>query len=498
MATVREQSIRWFVLLSNLLVVAPFIYLIYKIIRDKDYNKIANAILTLFTSIVWFLYHLCQTDDSPGDDGYFHVCILPFSNLSWTYFVVSIVTIANLLSYSPPTKHYWVRDVSIMLLLLLSPYVFYQSSNQTAADTNMYIFAGSIAAFILISRLILRRLREDALNWYSPELSNYCWHAAIFPTPPPVSPIPARTPSPFIYTGPSPIMKWPVDFNYPSTDNDSPLPPRAPSPFVFANNPIETTDLESDYVSADGLDTTSNADTDLGEDEGEDGDGDGNGKEDMDTDKDKNKDMYTDTDKDKDKDKDRTRGGSNDSNVILVFEKDKPNLFRQKIHENSQKLKKQNEHQSDTHGTSKDQEPDDEMDEKVKCKCMRICCSRRCTYYELSWKIPESVIWWFPWEGNLVFLITALLLSAAGLVCFIENNNNLNMYWYLHPAWHSFEALATLFWFLFIDTIPDEHISFNPVNYNIRQIRTPNPAFTDQNNYGDQSSPNPFLTLVPV
>lgn len=306
MATTDEQAIRWFVLLSNLLFLAPFGYLLYKIITDKDYNKILNAVLVFYVGLTSFIWHLCDTADSPGDDNFFHYCILPSSILFQADFVTSIVTIANVLSYSPPVTHYWIRDNSIVIVFLLAPYVNYMS-NDTSADTNMEILIGVLSFLILLARWILRAMRSDAVCWDT-NRSCYCCHLARFPTP------------------------LSDSTNYSNLDND-----------------LKITSIEDDKI-----------------------------------------------------------------------------VFSDEIESNK--------------------------------KNITSCCATPPPYYELSWKIPGKVVWWFPFEGNLTFLIVALILGAAGLACYIVDLTQL--YWYLHPAWHSFEAFAILFWFMFVDTIPGESKSY--------------------------------------
>jgi len=316
MADANDIATRYFVLLSNLLFLALFGYLLYKIIVDRDYNKILNAVLIFFTGLASMIYHWCDDQDSPGDDGYYHVCILPFNVLYQADFIISIVTIANALSYSPPVKHYWIRDNSIVIIFLLSFYVNFQSSANTSADTNMEILAGVVAFLILLARWILRATRSDAVGWSdsspSPAL---CCHVA-------------RYPVPLVAT------------------------------------------------------TSSNANDDL----------------------------------------------------VITF---------------NENLGLGDELQLEYENTNN----------------KSTCCPPP-TYYEFSWKLENGkIIWWFPFEGNLTFLITALVLGASGLICYVQDQNEL--YWYLHPAWHSFEAFALLFWFMFIDTIPDEHKNYQTLSSTI-------------------------------
>lgn len=75
-------------------------------------------------------------------------------------------------------------------------------------------------------------------------------------------------------------------------------------------------------------------------------------------------------------------------------------------------------------------------------------------YPESRVKSGETVLNWFPTEGTWYYLFLALVLGALGLGFYIADNYS--FYWYYHPTWHACEALALLFWFIWMDTIPAE------------------------------------------
>ena len=156
MASSNDVATRAWVLWSNAAFLAPWGYLVYITAKTNDGRRGVNIILTLAVGVASFLYHLCDTQDSPGDDGVFHVCILPFNQLYGGDFTLSMVTLIQALSYQPPRNHYWIRDCSIILTFIFCIYI-----NQS--NLALYIFMGIMAFLVLLARWTLRALKSDAI-----------------------------------------------------------------------------------------------------------------------------------------------------------------------------------------------------------------------------------------------------------------------------------------------------------------------------------------------
>ena len=104
---------------------------------------------------------------------------------------------------------------------------------------------------------------------------------------------------------------------------------------------------------------------------------------------------------------------SPDENDIILGFDNPSNLFAKKNEENRNKTPSEKE---------EDQQEQQDQDEKDKLNQKCPSCPLP-IYYELSWKIPESFIWWFPFEGNLIFLIACLIALIAGfLIACLENS----------------------------------------------------------------------------
>ena len=137
---------RLFFLASNALFLLPAAYAIKQFYYGKNTTSLLHIIACIYLCFASLTYHLCDNEDSPGDNNLWRVCFTSYDALHYNDFNLSLLVPVLIFTYNLDRRIIYLREIALLLTFICFGYAYHQAES----ISNAALFTIGVVICVLI------------------------------------------------------------------------------------------------------------------------------------------------------------------------------------------------------------------------------------------------------------------------------------------------------------------------------------------------------------